>query len=147
MRLQSTAQSLKLDRHNPGALAGAGLAAFELGRYDMAERYLQADVSADPSDAQSADRLKTAELVVQNGSIPATDSRSLSATGLLSRRLPQQASASNPAQLWEIRSPQVSSATSPTDSGRRLGEDEAADYGAGPAARSGLGRGGDESGV
>lgn len=57
--------SLKLDRHNPGALAGAGLAAFELGRYDMAERYLQADVSADPSDAQSADRLKTAELVVR----------------------------------------------------------------------------------
>jgi tetratricopeptide (TPR) repeat protein len=58
-------QSLKLHRHNPVALAGAGLAAFELGRYELAQRYLQAAVAADPSDVQSAERLKTTELVLK----------------------------------------------------------------------------------
>jgi len=57
--------SLKSGRHNPVALAGAGRAAFELGRYDLAQRYLQAAVSANPSDAQSAFRLETTELVLQ----------------------------------------------------------------------------------
>ena len=40
--------SLKADRHNAAALAGAGRAAFELGRYDLAQRYLQAAVIANP---------------------------------------------------------------------------------------------------
>jgi len=57
--------SLKSDRHNPEALAGAGRAAFGLGNYAVAQRYLQAAVSANPGDAQSAARLKTAELVLQ----------------------------------------------------------------------------------
>jgi tetratricopeptide (TPR) repeat protein len=57
--------SLKLDRHNAAALAGAGQAAFELGRYDLAQRYLQAAVGANPADLQSVARLKTAERVVQ----------------------------------------------------------------------------------
>jgi len=57
--------SLKLDRHNPAALAGAGRAAFELGRYDLAQRYLEAAVAANPNDEQSAARLKTAELVLR----------------------------------------------------------------------------------
>ncbi len=57
--------SLKLDRHNPAALAGAGRAAFELGRYDLAQRYLEAAVAANPNDAQSAALLKTAELVLK----------------------------------------------------------------------------------
>jgi len=57
--------SLKSESHTPAVLAGAGWAAFELGRYPLAERYLQAAVSADPSDALSAARLKTAELVLQ----------------------------------------------------------------------------------
>ncbi|HSY63602.1 MAG TPA: tetratricopeptide repeat protein [Terriglobales bacterium] len=58
-------QSLKLDRHNPAALAGAGHAAFELGRYDLAQRYLEAAVAANPNDSQSAELLKTTELVLQ----------------------------------------------------------------------------------
>ena len=58
-------QSLKLDRHNPAALAGAGHGAFELGRYDLAQRYLEAAVAANPNDSQSAGLLKTAELVLQ----------------------------------------------------------------------------------
>jgi tetratricopeptide (TPR) repeat protein len=57
--------SLKSNHHGPTALAGAGQAAFELGRYSLAQRYLQAAVSADPGDAQSAVRLKTTELVLQ----------------------------------------------------------------------------------
>lgn len=56
--------SLKAERDNPAALAGAGAAALQLGRYPQAQRYLQAAVLQDPKDAQSVDRLKTAELVV-----------------------------------------------------------------------------------
>src|ERR1700734_1700209 len=57
--------SLKAQPHDPAALAGAGLAAFQLGRYNIAERYLQAAVSANPNDTQSAARLKTAALIMQ----------------------------------------------------------------------------------
>ena len=57
--------SLKSDHHNPAALAGAGEAAFELGRYALAQRYLQAATAADPGDAHSAARLKTTELVLR----------------------------------------------------------------------------------
>jgi tetratricopeptide (TPR) repeat protein len=56
---------LKADRHNHAALAGAGLAAFDLGLYPEAERYLQEAVAAAPSDTQSDDRLKTVELVLR----------------------------------------------------------------------------------
>jgi len=57
--------SLKSDRHNPAATAGAGLAVFELGRYALVQCYLQAAVSANSSDAQSAVRLKATEFVLQ----------------------------------------------------------------------------------
>jgi tetratricopeptide (TPR) repeat protein len=57
--------SLKSDPRNPAALSGAGLAAFELGRYPLAQRELQAAVAANPGDTQSVDKLKTAELVMQ----------------------------------------------------------------------------------
>src|SRR4029077_8203450 len=52
--------SLKLNPQNPAVMAAAGGAAFELGRYKLAKTYLESAVSADPNDAQSADRLKTA---------------------------------------------------------------------------------------
>ena len=57
--------SLKATRHNQAALAGAGWAAFELGQYALAEKYLQAAVGENPNDAQSADRLKTTQLVLR----------------------------------------------------------------------------------
>jgi len=57
--------SLKKNRHNADALAGAGLAAFELGRYEVAQSYLQAAVSANSGDTQSADRLKTVDLILR----------------------------------------------------------------------------------
>jgi tetratricopeptide (TPR) repeat protein len=57
--------SLKAQPHDAAASAGAGFAAFQLGRYSLAERYLQAAVSANPNDAPSAARLGTATLVMQ----------------------------------------------------------------------------------
>ena len=57
--------SLKFDRHNAGALAGAGWAALQFGRYPLAERYLQAAVAENPADTQSAERLKTTQLVLR----------------------------------------------------------------------------------
>ena len=56
--------TLKSNRHQAVALAGAGLAAYELGRYPAAERYLQAAVAADPNDAPSEETLKTTEMVL-----------------------------------------------------------------------------------
>jgi tetratricopeptide (TPR) repeat protein len=56
--------SLKSDRHNRAALAGAGSAAFELGRYPEARRYLQLAVAADADDAASAALLKTTDMVL-----------------------------------------------------------------------------------
>ena len=56
--------ALKIDRHNPLALSGAGEAAFRLGSYPQAHQYLQAAVAANPNDTQSADRLKTVDLVL-----------------------------------------------------------------------------------
>jgi predicted Zn-dependent protease len=56
--------SLQSDRHNRAALAGAGSAAFELGRYPEARRYLQSAVAANADDAESAALLKTTELVL-----------------------------------------------------------------------------------
>lgn len=58
-------RSLKVKHDDPGALAGAGQAAFELGRYRIAEHYLKAAVAADSSDAASAQLLQTARLVIQ----------------------------------------------------------------------------------
>jgi tetratricopeptide (TPR) repeat protein len=56
--------ALKSDRRNPAAMAGAGEAAFELGRYPLAQHYLQVALAANPNDQQSAERLKTTEMVL-----------------------------------------------------------------------------------
>ncbi len=58
-------ESLKFDRHNATDLAGAGRAAFELGRYDIAQRYLESAIAANPNDTQSGELLKTTELVLR----------------------------------------------------------------------------------
>lgn len=56
--------SLRLQRHNQPAMAGAGLAAFRLGQYPRAQRYLEEAVAASPSDAASAGRLKLTGFVL-----------------------------------------------------------------------------------
>jgi tetratricopeptide (TPR) repeat protein len=63
--LTSYRASLRLNRHNASALAGAGFAAFQLGQYEPAHRYLEAATAADANDSQSADLFKTTELVLQ----------------------------------------------------------------------------------
>lgn len=56
--------SLKADRDNGAALAGAGLAAFQLGRYPQAQHYLQGALTEGAGNALIDDRLKTTELVL-----------------------------------------------------------------------------------
>jgi tetratricopeptide (TPR) repeat protein len=57
--------SLKAEGESRSALAGAGLAAFQLGRYPLAERYLEEAVAHNPGDKGSADLLQTTELVLR----------------------------------------------------------------------------------
>ena len=56
---------LRLNRHNEEAMLGAGIAAFKMGLYPTAERYLREAVITSPHDAQSAAWLKTAESVLE----------------------------------------------------------------------------------
>lgn len=56
--------SLREGRRDPVALAGAGRAAFELGQYAVAQRYLAEAVAAAPGDTASAARLKTTDMVL-----------------------------------------------------------------------------------
>ena len=56
---------LKTDDHNAAALAGAGNAAFQLGRYPVAQEYLERLMRIDPSDMQSAQRLQMTEMVLR----------------------------------------------------------------------------------
>ena len=55
---------LRLDRHNQPAMAGAGEAAFAMGLYPVAQRYLEQAIAASSADAASAQRLKLAEYVL-----------------------------------------------------------------------------------
>ena len=57
--------ALKSEPRNPALLAGAGWASFELGRYAIAQRFLQTATSLDPNDEQSAARLNTTNQVLQ----------------------------------------------------------------------------------
>jgi tetratricopeptide (TPR) repeat protein len=113
--------SLRSDRHNEGALAGAGMAAFQLGRYPLAERYLQAAVAGNPGDAQSADRLKTTELVLRMDpfrrqiSVAQRDRNVVAAFATAGQRIkscgvPKGAVASQPnlADRWARMKPQIS---------------------------------------
>jgi tetratricopeptide (TPR) repeat protein len=63
--LQQYRQALKMDSRNPTALAGAGRAAFELGRYPEAEQYLGGAVAENATDSESAQLRQTASLVLQ----------------------------------------------------------------------------------
>lgn len=56
-------QALKLQPHNHNALARAGSAAFQLGQYRLAARYLAAAVSVKPNDIESVDMLRMARTI------------------------------------------------------------------------------------
>lgn len=63
--LEAFRASLKINRHNQPAMAGAGVAAFQLGLYPLAQRYLEEAVAASPDDATSAAWLRQAEFVLE----------------------------------------------------------------------------------
>ncbi len=56
---------LRSNRRNQQAMLGAGIAAFHLGLYPTADRYLRDAVFTSPHDAESAAWLKRAELVLE----------------------------------------------------------------------------------
>jgi len=56
---------LKKEPNNQAALAGAGLAAFQLNRYPEAQRYLRSAVAGDSTDKRSAELLKVTDLVLK----------------------------------------------------------------------------------
>jgi len=56
--------ALKLDQKNVAALKGAGEAAFQLGRYSTAQKYLRNAVELNPKDEGLHQRLETATLVL-----------------------------------------------------------------------------------
>jgi tetratricopeptide (TPR) repeat protein len=57
--------ALQLDRNSTVALEGAGTAAFQLGRYRVAEGYLRRAVAADPQNASSKNLLEISTLLLQ----------------------------------------------------------------------------------
>lgn len=56
--------ALRNDRHDSAAMAEAGHAAFQLGRYALAEHDLLSALAADPNDAQSKQLLQTTQAVL-----------------------------------------------------------------------------------
>ena len=63
--LRSYQRVLELDRGNVTALTGAGEAAFALGRYRTADRYLQSAAKANPQDEHAAELLRTSNQVLE----------------------------------------------------------------------------------
>ena len=57
-------EALQQNNHDTAIYKGAGQAAFELGRYPLAKRYLQAAAEADSKDTQTSDLLQTTQLVL-----------------------------------------------------------------------------------
>jgi tetratricopeptide (TPR) repeat protein len=57
--------SLKADARNAKTQASAGYASYELGQYSLAQHYLQDAIKRDPNDKDSAERLKTTEMVLR----------------------------------------------------------------------------------
>lgn len=58
-------QTLKLDRSNAEAMAGAGEVAYRAGYYRTAQRYLQAAINANQRDSHSPGLLDSANLILQ----------------------------------------------------------------------------------
>lgn len=96
-------QVLKIDPHNAAALAGAGNAAFQMGRYFTAQEYLTRAVQADPSNTQSQHSLEISNLVLATDPFrrritdAERDRRLLAAFNAAGKRLQTCAASSNEA--------------------------------------------------
>lgn len=62
--LNDFSEAIKVDNHNPSALAGAGEASFDLGDYVMAQRYLEAAVVQLPESEHAKQLLSTVKTVL-----------------------------------------------------------------------------------
>jgi tetratricopeptide (TPR) repeat protein len=58
-------QVLQRDRGNAQAMSGAGRAAFHLGKYRTAEKYLRLEVNSHPEDSNSRTLLESANLILE----------------------------------------------------------------------------------
>ncbi len=58
-------RALRLNSRQPGAWSGAGEAAFQLGDYLAARRYLQRAVEENPKDTEAAEKLEISRLAVE----------------------------------------------------------------------------------
>ncbi|HYL95687.1 MAG TPA: tetratricopeptide repeat protein [Terriglobales bacterium] len=63
--LQEFEEALRLNPKSPAALLGAGEAAFQLGQYENARRYLEQVLKSGPRDPQAAELLATTRLVLE----------------------------------------------------------------------------------
>jgi tetratricopeptide (TPR) repeat protein len=63
-------QVISLDPKNPAAYVGAGKAAFTLGQYRTAQRYLQSAMDIGAHDEQTVNALETAKLVLDSDPSP-----------------------------------------------------------------------------
>lgn len=57
--------AVQLEHDSPAALTGAGMSAFQLGRYRLAEDYLRRSLAVDPQNQQTKELLETSTLAVQ----------------------------------------------------------------------------------
>ena len=115
--------ALKSGHGNESARAGAGRAAFQLGQYPIALKYLQTAVAEKATDTQSAALLRTTELVMQMDPFQrdisaahrnrivvtafATAGERLKACGMLPASNPGAASSSNLASAWQEMKPRI----------------------------------------
>ncbi|HKW26076.1 MAG TPA: tetratricopeptide repeat protein [Terriglobales bacterium] len=63
--LQEFEEALRLDQRSPAALRGAGEAAFQLGEYRNASRYLEQAFKTGPRDPEAAELLATSHLILE----------------------------------------------------------------------------------
>jgi tetratricopeptide (TPR) repeat protein len=64
--LEHFTRSIALNRNNTAALAGAGNAAFQLGDYTQASRYLEAALAQDPSSEAALQLLTVTKMILSN---------------------------------------------------------------------------------
>jgi tetratricopeptide (TPR) repeat protein len=117
--------ALKLDQKDPRAWRGAGNAAFQLGHYNSATKYLRTALELSPEDEAVREQLDNASLVLKTDpflrriSDAERNRRLVSAFNVAGDRL-KACAAKTQVELPEVRSKGAQPAPSATDSGNAL---------------------------
>lgn len=117
--------ALNLDLRNPKAWKGAGDAAFQLGHYSSAAKYLRKTIEISPDDEMARQQLDTAQLVLKTDpflrriSDAERNRRLVSAFNLVGNRL-KDCAAKNQIELPDVSSRSAQSASSATVAGNAL---------------------------